>query len=215
MIGSVTSAAFTNVSNGTRSYRVRSITPGRLGKYVAIPSNVESITVSKRTEVDATSSVTPINRSITFSGGVTELVTALKNQSNKVYYPLIRFGTGDLSAVLPGVSPCGRTNARIKGWMGRADQTTKVKGLFVHPAQVAAVIARHPEIARARLVVDNPNGVDRMTLNVEVPPNRSSNTEAIVASIREITKLRGEVVFHAPGALPNDGKVIDDVRKYD
>ena len=139
------------------------------------------------------------------------VVTSLFNS----VYPLIRFGTGDLSAVLPGMSPCGRTNARIKGWMGRADQTTKVKGLFVHPAQVAAVIARHPEIARARLTIDNPNGVDRMTLNVEVPPNRSSNTDAIVASIRDITKLRGEVAFHAPGALPNDGKVIDDLRKYD
>ena len=139
------------------------------------------------------------------------VVTSLFNSD----YPLIRFGTGDLSAVLPGRSPCGRTNARIKGWMGRADQTTKVKGLFVHPAQVAAIIARHPEIAKARLTVDNPNGVDRMTLNIEVPPNRSSNTDAIVASIRDITKLRGEVVFHAPGTLPNDGKVIDDTRKYD
>jgi phenylacetate-CoA ligase len=99
--------------------------------------------------------------------------------------------------------------------MGRADQTTKVKGLFVHPSQVAAIIARHPEIGKARLVVDNPDGVDRMTLNVEVPPNKSSNAEAIVASIRDVTKLRGEVAFHAPGTLPNDGKVIDDVRKYD
>jgi len=99
--------------------------------------------------------------------------------------------------------------------MGRADQTTKVKGLFVHPAQVAAIVARHPEIMKARLVVDNPDSTDRMTLNVEVPPNRSSNTDAIVASIRDVTKLRGEVAFHSPGALPNDGKVIDDVRKYD
>jgi len=139
------------------------------------------------------------------------VVTSLFNTD----YPLIRFGTGDLSAVLPGASPCGRTNVRIKGWMGRADQTTKVKGLFVHPSQVAAIIARHPEIGKARLVVDNPEGVDRMTLNVEIPANKSSNAEAIVTSIRDITKLRGEVAFHAPGALPNDGKVIDDVRKYD
>jgi len=139
------------------------------------------------------------------------VVTSLFNTD----YPLIRFGTGDLSAVLPGASPCGRTNVRIKGWMGRADQTTKVKGLFVHPSQVAAIIARHPEIAKARLVVDNPEGADRMTLNVEIPANKSSNAEAIVTSIRDITKLRGEVAFHAPGALPNDGKVIDDVRKYD
>jgi len=139
------------------------------------------------------------------------VVTSLFNAD----YPLIRFATGDLSAMLPGMSPCGRTNARIRGWMGRADQTTKVKGLFVHPAQVAAIVARHPEITKARLVVDNPDSTDRMTLNVEVPPNRSSNTDTIVASIRDVTKLRGEVAFHSPGALPNDGKVIDDVRKYD
>jgi phenylacetate-coenzyme A ligase PaaK-like adenylate-forming protein len=139
------------------------------------------------------------------------VVTTLQNTD----YPLIRFGTGDLSALLPGTSPCGRTNLRIKGWMGRADQTTKVKGLFVHPSQVAAVVKRFPEIVKARLVVDNPDGNDRMTLHVEVPANQSSHAEAIVASIREITKLRGEVAFRAPGELPNDGKVIDDVRKYD
>jgi phenylacetate-CoA ligase len=139
------------------------------------------------------------------------VVTTLFN----VDYPLIRFGTGDLSAVLPGLSPCGRTNLRIKGWMGRADQTTKVKGLFVHPSQVAAIVRRHPEVVKARLVVDNPDGNDRMTLHVEVPANQSSHAEAIVASIREVTKLRGEVAFRAPGELPNDGKVIDDVRKYD
>ena len=96
------------------------------------------------------------------------VVTTLFNTD----YPLIRFGTGDLSALLPGVSPCGRTNMRIKGWMGRADQTTKVKGMFVHPSQVAAIVKRHPEIARARLVVDNPDGNDRMTLHVEVPAQR-------------------------------------------
>ena len=139
------------------------------------------------------------------------VVTTLFNAD----YPLIRFGTGDLSAFLPGASPCGRTNLRIKGWLGRADQTTKVKGMFVHPSQVAAIAARHPEIGKARLVVDNPAGADRMTLNVEVPGSRSSGADAIVASIREITKLRGEVVFRAPGELPNDGKVIDDVRKYE
>ena len=139
------------------------------------------------------------------------VVTTLFNTD----YPLIRFGTGDLSALLPGTSPCGRSNLRIKGWMGRADQTTKVKGMFVHPEQVAAIVRRHPEIAKARLVVDNAQGSDRMTLNVEVAANRSSNAEAIVASIRELTKLRGEVAFRAPGELPNDGKVIDDVRRFD
>ena len=130
-----------------------------------------------------------------------------------VDYPLIRFGTGDLSALLPGVSPCGRTNVRIKGWMGRADQTTKVKGMFVHPSQVATIIGRHPEIIRGRLVVDNPEGVDRMTLHLEVAPHRSSRADAIVDTIRDVTKLRGEVLFHAPDELPNDGKVIDDRRE--
>ena len=139
------------------------------------------------------------------------VVTTLFNAA----YPLIRFGTGDLSMFLSGASPCGRTNARIKGWMGRADQTTKVKGMFVHPSQVAALVRRHPEIMKARLVVDNPHGNDRMTLHAEVPGDPSLQTEAIVESIREITKLRGEVVFRAPGELPNDGKVIDDVRKID
>jgi len=134
-------------------------------------------------------------------------------------YPLIRFGTGDLSALIPAsvetASACGRSNLRIKGWLGRADQTTKVKGMFVHPSQVAEILRRHPEIARARLVVDSAEGGDRMTLHAEVPGNRSTSAEAIVASMREVTKLRGEVSFHAPGQLANDGKVIEDLRKYD
>ena len=139
------------------------------------------------------------------------VVTTLFN----VEYPLIRFGTGDLSAFLPGACPCGRTNDRIKGWLGRADQTTKVKGMFVHPSQIAAIVKRHPEIVKARLVVDNPDGNDRMTLHAEVPGNAAAYAEAIVATIREITKLRGEIAFRAPGELPNDGKVIDDMRKYE
>jgi phenylacetate-CoA ligase len=139
------------------------------------------------------------------------VVTALVNRE----YPLIRFATGDLSAVLPGVSRCGRTNMRIRGWMGRADQTTKVKGMFVHPSQVAAVVARHREIAKARLVVDNPDAQDRMTLHVELAAGASIAAEAVIASIRDVTKLRGEVVVREPGQLPNDGKVIDDARKYD
>jgi len=146
-------------------------------------------------------------------GEVGEVVVTLLANAD---YPLLRFGTGDMSAVVPGTSPCGRTNMRIRGWLGRADQTTKVKGMFVHPSQIAAIVKRHPEIARARLVVDNPEGADRMTLHVEVASNASSsNAPAIVASIRDITKLRGEVSFHAPGELANDGKVIDDMRKYD
>jgi phenylacetate-CoA ligase len=139
------------------------------------------------------------------------VVTALYN----AHYPLVRFGTGDLSAFLPGASPCGRTNLRIKGWLGRADQTTKVKGMFVHPAQVAAVVRRHPEIAKARLIVDNPGGTDRMTLHAEVVAPAAALAAAVVESIRELTKLRGEVELRAPGTLPNDGKVIDDKRKYD
>jgi phenylacetate-CoA ligase len=139
------------------------------------------------------------------------VVTALVNRD----YPLIRFGTGDLSAVLPGISSCGRTNLRIKGWMGRADQTTKVKGMFVHPAQVAAVVARHSEIAKARLVVDNPDGQDRMTLHVEPRAGARVLADAVVVTIRDVTKLRGELLACEPGTLPNDGKVIDDRRKYD
>jgi phenylacetate-CoA ligase len=156
--------------------------------------------------------VRPGTRDPVAQGEVGEVVvTTLFNAD----YPLIRFGTGDLSAILPGRSPCGRTNLRIKGWMGRADQAAKVKGLFVHPSQVAAIMKRHPELGKARLVIDNPDGSDRMTLVVEVAGNRSTIAEAIIASIREITKLRGEVAFRAPDELPNDGKVIDDVRKFD
>lgn len=130
-------------------------------------------------------------------------------------YPLIRFGTGDLSALLPGISPCGRTNMRIKGWLGRADQTTKVKGMFVHPGQVAAVLKRHPELGRSRLVVDNPAQTDRMTLHCEAAAPADELAEAIAASLRELTKLRGEVRFCTPGSLPNDGKLIEDLRSYE
>jgi phenylacetate-CoA ligase len=130
-------------------------------------------------------------------------------------YPLVRFATGDLSAVLAGRSPCGRTNVRIKGWMGRADQTTKVKGMFVHPSQVADVVKRHSQIGRARLVVDSAEGQDRMTLHCEVDGAPAGLAEKVVATIRDITKLRGEVVLHKRGELPNDGKVIEDTRKYE
>jgi phenylacetate-coenzyme A ligase PaaK-like adenylate-forming protein len=130
-------------------------------------------------------------------------------------YPLIRFGTGDLSAVLPGISPCGRTNIRIRGWMGRADQTTKVRGMFVQPSQIAEVVKRHREIAKARLVVDNPGGADRMILHCEVVAASDVLRAAIEASLREITKLRGEVSFSKPGELPNDGRVIEDAKKYE
>jgi len=132
-------------------------------------------------------------------------------------YPMIRFGTGDLSAVLAGVSPCGRTNVRIRGWLGRADQTTKVRGLFENPGQVAQIVRRHPEIVRARLVVEGEMANDRMTLRCELTAGALSAAlaESISTSIREVTKLRGEVLAVAPGSLPNDGKVIEDARKLD
>ena len=130
-------------------------------------------------------------------------------------YPLIRFGTGDLSAVLPGVSPCGRTNVRIKGWMGRADQTTKVRAMFVHPSQVAEVLKRHPAIVKARLVISGEMANDVMTLHCEVDDPASVETGAVIDTIREVTKLRGEVKLLARDSLPNDGKVIEDARKYE
>lgn len=144
-------------------------------------------------------------------GEVGEIVVTTLNPD----YPLLRFATGDLSAFMPGESPCGRTNRRIRGWMGRADQTTKVRGMFVHPAQVAEVARRHPEVRRARLVVDNATGQDRMTLHVESESRDPGLAASIVDAIRDVIKLRGEVAFHAPGELANDGKVIDDIRKFE
>ena len=130
-------------------------------------------------------------------------------------YPLLRFGTGDLSAVLPGTCPTGRRNLRIQGWLGRADQTAKVRGMFVYPSQVAEVLKRHPEIARARLVVEGEMANDRMTLRAETNSAADGLAEAVARSLRDLTKLRGEVSLVAAGTLPNDGKVIDDQRRYD
>jgi phenylacetate-CoA ligase len=144
------------------------------------------------------------------AGEVGEVVVTSFNAD----YPLIRFATGDLSAILPGRSACGRTNVRLKGWLGRADQTTKIKGMFVHPEQVADIAKRHPEIQRMRLVVDNPNGQDRMVLHCEIEKGGEALDKALLSSVREVTKLRGEVAFCAPGGLPNDGKVIEDGRVY-
>jgi phenylacetate-CoA ligase len=143
-------------------------------------------------------------------GEVGEVVITSFNRD----YPLIRFATGDLSAVLPGTSPCGRTNVRIRGWLGRADQSTKVRAMFVTPAQVNEIVRRHAEILRARLVVSGEPGTDQMTLKCEVRRDAPGLAEAIVASIRDVTKLRGEVEFVDPGSLPNDGNVIEDLRKY-
>jgi phenylacetate-CoA ligase len=129
-------------------------------------------------------------------------------------YPLLRFATGDLSAVLAGASPCGRTNVRIKGWMGRADQSTKVRGMFVHPHQVAEVLRRHG-LARGRLVVENVGGEDRMTLRVERAGAGDADLASVIeGTLRELVKVRGEVSFVSPGSLPNDGKVIEDTRAY-
>jgi phenylacetate-coenzyme A ligase PaaK-like adenylate-forming protein len=143
-------------------------------------------------------------------GEVGEVVVTVFNSD----YPLVRFGTGDLSAVLAGACPSGRTNTRIKGWLGRADQTTKVRGMFVHPSQVAEVVRRHREIGRARLVIEGEMANDRMTLRAEVHGAPAGLSEAIAGSIRDVTKLRGDVELVAPGSLPNDGKVIEDARSY-
>jgi len=128
-------------------------------------------------------------------------------------YPMIRFGTGDLSAVMPGVSPCGRTNGRLRGWMGRADQTAKVKGMFVHPKQIAELASRHPELKRLRLVVGREAEQDSMTLLAETATSDAALESAIAANLQSITKLKGIVKLVAPGSLPNDGKIISDERK--
>ncbi|MEO1454816.1 MAG: AMP-binding protein [Pseudomonadota bacterium] len=141
-------------------------------------------------------------------GDVGEVVVTTLNAD----YPLIRFATGDLSAVLPGTSPCGRTNMRIKGWMGRADQTTKIKGMFVRPEQVAALVARHEEVGRARVVVTRAEDRDVMTVQIET---ERCAPEVYAASVEAVLKLKGQIDLVAPGSLPNDGKVIDDQREYD
>jgi phenylacetate-CoA ligase len=144
-------------------------------------------------------------------GEVGEVVVTTLNAD----YPLIRFGTGDLSAIMPGTCPSGRTNARIRGWLGRADQTAKVRGMFVHPSQVADIARRHPEVRKARLVVSGEMANDRMTLQVEVAKQPEGLSARIAESIRDVTKLRADVVLRTPGTLPNDGKVIEDVRSYE
>ena len=143
-------------------------------------------------------------------GEVGEVVVTSLNPA----YPLIRFGTGDLSAVLPGDCPSGRTNTRIRGWMGRADQTTKIRGMFVHPKQVADIVRRFPEVLRARLVVSGAMAQDEMTLRVESASASEGLSARISEAIRDVTKLRATVEMAAPGSLPNDGKVIEDARNY-
>ena len=140
-------------------------------------------------------------------GEVGEVVVTTLNPD----YPLIRFATGDLSAVMPGESPCGRTNMRIRGWMGRADQTAKIKGMFVRPEQIAALVARHPEVSRARVIADRSDEMDVMVVQLET---KGENPALYEASVLEALKLRGRVELVAPGSLPNDGKVIEDRRSY-
>ena len=142
-------------------------------------------------------------------GEVGEVVVTVLNPD----YPLVRFGTGDLSAVLAGPCPTGRTATRIKGWLGRADQTTKIRGMFVHPGQVAEIVKRFPEVGRARLVVSGEMANDRMKLLVECASAEGLG-ERVAEAVRDVTKLRGEVEVVAPGSLPNDGKVIEDARSY-
>jgi phenylacetate-CoA ligase len=141
-------------------------------------------------------------------GEVGEVVVTCFNAD----YPMIRLATGDLSAVLPGRSPCGRTNRRIKGWMGRADQTTKVKGMFVRPEQVAEIGKRHPELGRLRLVVTRADENDLMTLKAECASVNDALREQVAATLRAVAKLGGQVELVGKGSLPNDGKVIADER---
>ena len=154
--------------------------------------------------------VRPGTGDLVADGDVGEVVVTTFSKA----YPLVRFGTGDLSAVLPGISPCGRTNMRIKGWMGRADQRTKVKGMFVDPEQIALIARRHSELGRLRLVVDWVDQQDVMTLKAELAGGSSDLAKSVEDNVQSVCKVRGRVEFVAPGSLPNDGKVIDDVRKY-
>ncbi|MBV8248452.1 MAG: AMP-binding protein [Comamonas sp.] len=154
--------------------------------------------------------VRPGTGDLVAEGEVGELVVTSLNPD----YPLIRFGTGDLSAYLPGLCPTGRSNARIKGWLGRADQAAKVRGMFVHAKQVAEVVRRFPQIGKARLVVTGEMANDRMQLLVETTETAPGFAQQVVDALREVTKLRGEVQMVAPGSLPNDGKVVEDARSY-
>ena len=144
-------------------------------------------------------------------GEVGELLVSTFNRD----YPLIRFSTGDLSAILPGKSPCGRTNKRLKGWLGRADQKTKIKGMFVSPEQISTICKRHPEIIRARLLVNRKNQKDEMVFKCETEHRDDAISKSIIATIASVTKLKSKVELLGPDALPNDGKVIDDQRSIE
>jgi len=144
-------------------------------------------------------------------GEVGEVVVTSLNSD----YPLIRFATGDMSTIVTGVSDCGRTNRRIKGWMGRADQTAKVRGMFIHPQQINEVVRRHPEIIKARLIVDWIDHQDEITLHCEAEGHSLELAESVGVSIRDLCKVRGDVVLVTPGSIVNDGVVIEDIRQYE
>ncbi len=152
--------------------------------------------------------VTPGTGTPVAPGEVGEVVVTTLNRD----YPLIRFATGDMSAVMPGQSPCGRTNMRIKGWMGRADQTTKIKGMFVRPEQVAALVDKHDEIVKARVVASRSGEMDVMTVRIEA---NGGDEITFARSVVDVLKLKGSVDIVAPGTLPKDGLVIEDQRSYD
>jgi len=152
--------------------------------------------------------VTPGTGNPVAPGEVGEVVVTTLNPD----YPLIRFATGDLSAVMEGESPCGRTNMRIKGWMGRADQTTKIKGMFVRPEQVAALVARHDTISRARVIASREGEADVMTVQIEAEDGEADH---YAGAVSEVLKLKGRIEVVSPGSLPNDGKVIEDLRSYE
>ena len=152
--------------------------------------------------------VTPGTGTPVAPGEVGEVVVTTLNPD----YPLIRFATGDLSAIMEGASPCGRTNIRIKGWMGRADQTTKIKGMFVRPEQVAALVSRHDGISRARVIASREGEMDVMTVQIEAD---GGEPETYAGAVADTLKLKGRIEIVAKGSLPNDGKVIEDQRSYE
>ncbi len=144
-------------------------------------------------------------------GEVGEVVVTTFNST----YPMVRFGTGDMSAILEGESPCGRTNKRIKGWMGRADQTTKIKGMFVHASQVAEIAKRHPEFTKLRLVAGRDGDRDTMVLKAECAATSEGLATAVTSSLKDVTKISGTVELVDIGSLPNDGLVVADERDYE
>ena len=176
-----------------------------LGNIAYESAAMEGVIVDENVIVEI---VTPGTGTPVAPGEVGEVVVTTLNPD----YPLIRFATGDLSAVLPGVSPCGRTNMRIKGWMGRADQTTKIKGMFVRPEQVAALVDKHDEIVKARVIAARDGEMDTMTVQIEAD---GGDDVTFGKSVIEVLKLKGKIEVFAPGSLPKDGLVIEDQRSYD